>query len=444
MGRRQARKRRRIINAGNWVRLRSACSCHGMTVWWRQHEETSECAGMISAAATISKTTAIAAAAMDGRWRRLRHSAAVGSASAPIVVLGLVGWALGIDPSVLDRRRRDGQQHGNAIPAASPANLDAQRRPERPDRRLRRRHARQYRGRLERDLPDAMAAATRRRVWCSTRGVKQRRRLRLRQAAMGPFYCPTRSAHLSRHVVLPRHAGAVSRLQRQGLRIREAYVIAHEVGHHVQNCSASCPRRRRRSVPAARRRPTGMQVRVELQADCLAGVWAHHSDQRWNSIEPGDVEAPPCRRRRPSATTGCRSRRKATSCPTPSPTAPRRSASAGSAIGLKDGKVSACDTFSAAHRFKDEASMPGIDETQKFVPLKIAVLTVSDTRELADDKSGTTLVDRSAGRRPHRWPTAPSSRTRSTTSAAGEDLDRRQGRSTSSSPPAAPASPAAT
>ena len=61
--------------------------------------------------------------------------------------------------------------------------------------------------------------------------------------------------------------------------------------------------------------------------------------------------------------------------------------------------------------------MPGIDDSRQFVPLKIAVLTVSDTRELADDKSGTTLVERIAPPATC-WPSAPSSRTRSTTSAS--------------------------
>ena len=60
--------------------------------------------------------------------------------------------------------------------------------------------------------------------------------------------------------------------------------------------------------------------------------------------------------------------------------------------------------------------MPGIDESKQFVPLSIAVLTVSDTRELADDKSGTTLVER-IERAGHGSRRAPSSRTRSRRSA---------------------------
>ena len=88
--------------------------------------------------------------------------------------------------------------------------------------------------------------------------------------------------------------------------------------------------------------------------------------------------------------------------------------------------------------------MPGIDESRQFIPLKIAVLTVSDTRELADDKSGATLAERieKAGH-------AVAGRAIVTDDvekirAQVRGLDRRSRRSTSSSRPAAPASPAAT
>ena len=88
--------------------------------------------------------------------------------------------------------------------------------------------------------------------------------------------------------------------------------------------------------------------------------------------------------------------------------------------------------------------MPGIDQSRQFIPLKIAVLTVSDTRSLDEDKSGATLAERiekaghavgGARDRHRRCGENP---------RAGESLDRRSRRSTSSSPPAAPASPGAT
>ena len=61
--------------------------------------------------------------------------------------------------------------------------------------------------------------------------------------------------------------------------------------------------------------------------------------------------------------------------------------------GFKEGTVKACNTFAAAIGY-NRTTMPGIDDKRPFVPLKIAVLTVSDTRELADDKSGATLAER--------------------------------------------------
>ena len=69
-------------------------------------------------------------------------------------------------------------------------------------------------------------------------------------------------------------------------------MIAHEVGHHVQNLLGILPRV---ATAAAGRQGKAeanhLQVEVELQADCFAGVWANHSQQQWNLLEPGDVEA---------------------------------------------------------------------------------------------------------------------------------------------------------
>jgi uncharacterized protein len=71
----------------------------------------------------------------------------------------------------------------------------------------------------------------------------------------------------------------------------EAYVIAHEVGHHVQNLLGILPKARQIQTEGGRVSANHLQVQIELQADCLAGVWAHHSQQKWKFIEPGDVEA---------------------------------------------------------------------------------------------------------------------------------------------------------
>jgi predicted metalloprotease len=71
----------------------------------------------------------------------------------------------------------------------------------------------------------------------------------------------------------------------------EAYVIAHEIGHHVQNSLGILEAADREKAGGDRRGANAISVKVELQADCLAGVWAHHADRTKHIIEQGDVEA---------------------------------------------------------------------------------------------------------------------------------------------------------
>jgi len=71
----------------------------------------------------------------------------------------------------------------------------------------------------------------------------------------------------------------------------EAYVIAHEVGHHVQDelgITQQVEQQRARMNPT---QANALSVKVELQADCFAGVWANHSQKERNTIEPGDIES---------------------------------------------------------------------------------------------------------------------------------------------------------
>lgn len=106
-------------------------------------------------------------------------------------------------------------------------------------------------------------------------------------AAVGPFYCPgDRQVYLDLEFfreLEQRFAAAGD--------FAQAYVIAHEVGHHVQTLLGVSAR-----VNAARQRgervegASGLLVRQELQADCLAGVWAHHAQRRLDWLEPGDLE----------------------------------------------------------------------------------------------------------------------------------------------------------
>jgi predicted metalloprotease len=106
------------------------------------------------------------------------------------------------------------------------------------------------------------------------------------QSAMGPFYCP-----LDQTVYVD-----LSFFQEMQQRFRAggdfayAYVIAHEVGHHVENQLGILPRVQQRQQEVSATERNQLSVRVELMADCLAGVWAHHSQQRWQSLEQGDIE----------------------------------------------------------------------------------------------------------------------------------------------------------
>jgi predicted metalloprotease len=107
------------------------------------------------------------------------------------------------------------------------------------------------------------------------------------QAAMGPFYCP-----LDRKVYLDMSFFDDMRTRfGGGGDFAYAYVIAHEIGHHVQNLLGILPK-----VQAAQERASSQQeanalsVRVELMADCLAGVFAANGEQQFQLIEPGDVE----------------------------------------------------------------------------------------------------------------------------------------------------------
>ena len=104
-------------------------------------------------------------------------------------------------------------------------------------------------------------------------------------AAAGPFYCPGDSK-------LYLDLSFLGELQHMGAAgdFAVAYVIAHEVGHHVQNLAGIA-----HQVQAAKGRMSqadgnALQVRMELQADCYAGVWAHHAHQQRQILEPGDVE----------------------------------------------------------------------------------------------------------------------------------------------------------
>ena len=107
-------------------------------------------------------------------------------------------------------------------------------------------------------------------------------------SAVGPFYCPN-DARV--YLDLQFFRDMEQRFQASG-DLARAYVIAHEVGHHLQNvfgAMAQVDRARQRG--ASMEGADGLSVRLELQADCFAGVWANRAEQRLRWLEPGDVES---------------------------------------------------------------------------------------------------------------------------------------------------------
>ncbi len=103
-------------------------------------------------------------------------------------------------------------------------------------------------------------------------------------AAVGPFYCP---GDQKVYIDLEFYDELKSRFHAGG-DFANAYVIAHEVGHHVQNLLGISIESKHRRLP--RDTENQLSVRLELQADCLAGIWAHYADQKWHILEAGDVE----------------------------------------------------------------------------------------------------------------------------------------------------------
>lgn len=105
-------------------------------------------------------------------------------------------------------------------------------------------------------------------------------------AATGPFYCP-----LDRQVYLD-----LSFFEEMKRRFRapgdsaQAYVVAHEVGHHVQNLLGIASKVQSMQGRVSQEEYNQLSVRMELHADYLAGVWAHHADRNWQILEEGDIE----------------------------------------------------------------------------------------------------------------------------------------------------------
>ena len=106
------------------------------------------------------------------------------------------------------------------------------------------------------------------------------------QTAMGPFYCP---ADEKVYIDLAFNRELATRFGAPG-QFAQAYVIAHEVGHHVQNLLGIAGKVHERRQRVGEREGNALSVRMELQADCFAGLWARTSDEMKSFLDQGDLE----------------------------------------------------------------------------------------------------------------------------------------------------------
>lgn len=201
-----------------------------------------------------------------------------------MVILGLVGWALGIDPRILiggaemiagggsgyqQQQQQQGRQGAPQDEAGRFASAILGNTEDVWNTVFPQQVNRQY------QAPKLVLFSGATRSGCG--GA---------QSAMGPFYCP-----LDQTVYIDlSFFEEMQQRFRAGGDFAYAYVLAHEVGHHVENQLGILPRVQERQQQVGRAEGNQLSVRVELMADCLAGVWAHHSDQRWKSLEQGDIE----------------------------------------------------------------------------------------------------------------------------------------------------------
>jgi predicted metalloprotease len=202
-----------------------------------------------------------------------------------MVILGLIAWGLGINPALLIGGAEMVSRHlPSSAQQGKPAGND---------------EAGQFVAAVLGDTEDQWSA-----IFRATGKTYQPPKLvmysgatrsacGMAQSAVGPFYCPNdRTVYLDTAFfkeIETRLRGCEA--GSKACQFSQAYVIAHEIGHHVQNQLGILPRVQALQARSGEAESNQLQVRVELQADCLAGVWANHSQKKWNSLEPGDIEA---------------------------------------------------------------------------------------------------------------------------------------------------------
>jgi len=267
-----------------------------------------------------------------------------------IIVLGLLGWALGIDPRILigGADILMGGGSGPQIEQRAPQGGQA-RAPTAPPTDQSGQFIAAVLGNTEDTWGDIFKEngqtyrAPKLRMYA---GVT-RSACGAAQSAMGPFYCPNdQRIYLDTSFFrdLERRFRGCSG---KACEFAQAYVISHEVGHHIQNLLGVLPRAQQMQQSSGNRADANrIQVRIELQADCFAGVWANRSNQKWKFIEPGDVEAA---MQTAAAIGDDRIQRQTQGTVVPDSFTHGSSAQRQRwfSTGLKEGKISACNTFNA-------------------------------------------------------------------------------------------------
>ena len=274
--------------------------------------------------------------------RRGLTTSRAGMGVGTIVVLGLIGWALGIDPRLLiggaEMMSRNGQsQQQTEVGTATPSDEMG-------------RFVSAILGSTEaewKEVFDQAGKSYQPPTLVMFSGATKSG-CGFARSAMGPFYCPVdQKVYLDTSFFqdLERRFRGCD-VGSKTCQFSQAYVIAHEIGHHVQNLLGILPKVQRAKEGIEQADANALQVRVELQADCLAGVWANRAQAKWQFIEPGDVEAA---LQTASAIGDDRLQRQSQGYVVPDAFTHGTSAQRARwfTTGLKSGQVASCDTFRA-------------------------------------------------------------------------------------------------
>lgn len=279
----------------------------------------------------------------DRRGVRMRRG---GIGIGTLLVVGLIGWALGIDPRLLIGGAEvltGGQQ--SQPPSAS----DTARTGNAPSDQMKE-FVSAVLGSTEVQWTEVFAQGNTRyqppRLVMFSEATSSA--CGFAQAAMGPFYCPNdRQVYLDTSFFedLQRRFGTCE--TEKACQFSQAYVIAHEIGHHVQNLLGILPRLQQMQQGMDRGDANRLQVMAELQADCFAGIWANRSQQRWKFLDPGDVETA---LQTASAIGDDRLQRRSQGYVVPDAFTHGSSQQRVRwfSTGLKSGEITSCDTFNAA------------------------------------------------------------------------------------------------